>query len=428
MTTHVLPGPRTNTAGELLFVSSIYPIDDAGQVIESDALSPYVGESTVAVQTRAVLDQLRDLLAADGGSLAGVLRVETQLAAADDFHEFKLVWADVFGDDPPARTTVVVGDDWIVPGCRVCINAVAVAGGSGLTRETIRTDEAPDPMPYEHVPQATRAGSWVFPSALPACDFETGIPVGKRLPRFPYYASDATAQAEYILGNVDTVLKAAGTDITNVVKAHLYEKDLLNFPEVDAVWARLMPRPPTRASMACRDLLVPRAVMVANLLAVVPDDAHVIAETRAGIRWHPVDTRKVNYTPGITVGNNWFFMAGQLPVPDYAGGDVEGAPEGMPRYASHIERQTESTMLLLTEQIEANGYTLADIADARVYLVHAQRDYRGFERAWQRIFADAGAPLPSMNFMPSRQENGQTGIMFNGPDIEIDLIAHRDGS
>ena len=172
-------------------------------------------------------------------------------------------------------------------------------------------------MPYEHVPQATKAGSWVFPSAVPACDFETGLPVGKRLPRFPYYASDATAQAEYLLENMDKVLEAAGTDITNVVKAHLYETDLLNFAEVDAVWARWMPRPPTRASMAVRDLLVPRAVLVANLLAVVPDDAHTITETRAGIRWHPVDTRKVNYSPGIAVGDNWLFMAGQLPVPDF---------------------------------------------------------------------------------------------------------------
>lgn len=429
MTTHVLPGPRSSSSGGLLFVSSIYPIDDTGTVVASDAVSPFVGESTVAAQTRAVLGELRHVVEGEGSSLGAVLRVEVQLAAAADFHEFKVVWTEVFGAEPPARTTVVVGeDDWIVPGCRVTANAVAIGGASTMVRETIRTADAPDPMPYEHAPQATKAGSWVFPSALPACDYAAGIPVGKNLPRFPYYASDATTQAEYVLGNVDAVLRAAGTDITNVVKAHLYEPDLLDFPEVDAVWARMMPRPPTRASMAVRDLLVPRAVMLANLWAVVPDDAHRIEESRKGIRWHPVDTRKVNYTPGITVGDDWLFMAGQLPVPDYASGDVEGAPLGMPHHASDIELQTESTMRLLVEQLEGNGYTLADVPDARIYLVHAQRDYRGFERAWRRIYADAGVDLPSMSFMPSRQRNGETGIMFHGPDIEIDLFAHRRGS
>ena len=138
MTTHVLPGLRANSSGELLFVSSIYPIDDAGQVIGSDAVSPFVGRSPVEVQTRAVLDELADVVTAEGSSLQDVLRVEVQLAAAADFHELKLAWGDVFGDDPPARTTVVIGDDdWIVPGCRVCANAVAIAGESDLIRETI---------------------------------------------------------------------------------------------------------------------------------------------------------------------------------------------------------------------------------------------------------------------------------------------------
>jgi 2-iminobutanoate/2-iminopropanoate deaminase len=421
-----LPASPTNTVGDLLFVSTIYPLDEAGAPVESNAISPHVGESLVAAQTRAVLSTLEAWVSEQGSGLDKVLRVEAQLASAEDFHEFKLVWAEVFGDSPPARTTVVVGDDWIVPGCRVCINATAIAGSSDLVRETIHTDDAPDPMPYEHVPQATKAGPWVFPSALTAADLETGITVGKRLPRFPYYANDATEQARVVLGNIDTVLKAAGTDITNTVKTHLYEPDLLNFPDVDAVWAEMMPRPPTRASMGVVDLLVPRAVFVANLIVVVPDDDHEIRETREGISWHPVDVRKVNFTPGITVGDDWLFLAGQIPVPDYLSGDTEGAPEGMPHYASHIDVQTAACMKLILSQIDGNGFSLSDVADARIYLVHAQRDYRGFERAWRKLFAEHGVDkLPSMSMMPSKQRNGDTGVMFIGPDIEIDLIVGR---
>ena len=50
---------------------------------------------------------------------------------------------------------------------------------------------------------------------------------------------------------------------------------------------------------AIRDLLVERAVFVANLLAVMPDESMEIVETRKGISWHPVLVRKVNFTPGI---------------------------------------------------------------------------------------------------------------------------------
>jgi enamine deaminase RidA (YjgF/YER057c/UK114 family) len=422
-----LPAKATNTAGDLLFVSTLFPIDEAGAVVRSDAISPYVGESTVATQTRHVLHELQRILETERSRMEQVLKVEVQLAVAEDFHEFKVAWAEMFGDTPPARTTVVIGEeDWILPGCRVAIAATAIAGGSSLERETIHTDEAPDPMPYEHVPQATKAGPWVFPSALTACDFESGIPVGKRLPRFPYYANDATAQAHYVLDNVDKVCRAAGTAISNTVKSQLYEPDLHTFPDVDAVWAEKMPVPPTRSSMGAVDLLVPRAVFQANLIVVAPDEDHQIAETREGISWHPVDIRKVNFTPGLKVGDDWLFLAGQVAAPDYVSGDTITSPPDMPHYASSIEIQTEATMGLLMSQITANGFALADVVDARIYLVHAQRDYRGFDRAWRKIYAEHGVTeFPSMNIIASRQRNGDTGIMWPGPEIEIDLIAKR---
>lgn len=431
---HLLPGPKVAVTGDLVYVATIYPVKESGFPVRSDAPTSFVGDSDMYVQSRCVLQELGRRLEEAGSSLSRVLRVEVQLQAAADFYEFKRAWIEAFGDDPPARTTIVTGDDWIAPGVGLGLNAVALSGDSSLQREVIHTDEAPNPMPWEHAPQAIKAGPWVFPSALPACDFETGIPVGKRLPAFPYYANDATAQAEYVFSNLQKVMHAAGTDVGNTVKAHLYEPSLLTFPDVDAVWAEYMQRPPTRASMAVRDLLVPRAVFVANLTVLAPpaDDSMEIVETRKGISWHPVDVRKVNFTPGIAVGSDWLFLAGQVPVPDFATGVVDTGPRALLNYFSDIEWQTEATMRLLNSQIEANGFDIKHVVDAHVFLVHAQRDYRGFARAWERILSDAGVENPPpITLIPSRQRNGETGIMFLGPDpvirpdIEIDLVLHR---
>ena len=227
-------------------------------------------------------------------------------------------------------------------------------------------------------------------------------------------------------------MQAAGTEVANIVKAHLYEPDLGTFPDVDAVWARYMPRPPTRASMAVRDLLVERAVFVANLLGVMPDESMEIVETRKGIHWHPVLVRKVNFTPGIAVGDDWLFLAGQIPVPDFLTGVVDTGPSKLRHYFSDIEMQTEATMRLVCDQIDSNGFELRDVVDAHIFLVHAQRDYRGFERAWRRVMAEGGVEdPPPITLIPSRQRNGNTGIMFLGPDevirpdIEIDFILCR---
>ncbi len=431
---HLLPGQTTRRAGDLLYVSTIFPVDAHGRPVRSSSYSPYMGESDVYAQSSAILGELARRVEADGSSMDRVLRVEVQLAATADFGEFKLAWLDAFGDEPPARTTIVVGDDQVVPGARVTLNAVALNGDSTAQRETIRTDEAPDPMPYEHAPQAVKGGHWVYPSALPACDYEGGIPpgVGRNLPAFPYYANDATDQAEYVFANLQKVMQAAGTEVANIVKAHLYEPDLGTFPDVDAVWARYMPRPPTRASMAVRDLLVERAVFVANLLGVMPDESMEIVETRKGIHWHPVLVRKVNFTPGIAVGDDWLFLAGQIPVPDFLTGVVDTGPSKLRHYFSDIEMQTEATMRLVCDQIDSNGFELRDVVDAHIFLVHAQRDYRGFERAWRRVMAEGGVEdPPPITLIPSRQRNGNTGIMFLGPDevirpdIEIDFILCR---
>ena len=429
---HLLPGQEARRAGDLLYVSTIFPVDGDGRAVQSASNSPYMGDSDVYTQSQVVLRELARRVEADGSSMDRVLRVEVQLAAAADFGEFKPAWMDAFGDAPPARTTIVVGDDQVVPGTLVTVNAVALNGGSAAQRETIHTDEAPDPMPYEHAPQAIKGGHWVYPSALPACDYENGIPVGKRLPAFPYYANDATDQAEYVFANLAKVMQSAGTDVANVIKAHLYEPDLGTFPDVDAVWARYMPRPPTRASMAAVDLLVERAVFVANLVGVMPDESMEIVETRKGIHWHPVDVRKVNFTPGIAVGDDWLFLAGQVPVPDFLTGVVGTGPSALRNYFSDIEMQTETTMRLIGDQIDANGFELRDVVDAHIFLVHAQRDYRGFERAWNRIMDEGGIENPPpITLIPSRQRNGNTGIMFLGPDevlrpdIEIDFILHR---
>ena len=427
---NVLPAPRSNRQGDYIWVSTIYPLDADGGVVHAESPSPFVGESEVAAQARAVCEGLRGVLAEAGSSLDRVVKAEVYLVDAADFYEFKLVWREYFPTEPPARATAVVLDDHLVPGVRLSLQAVALAGDAAAAKETIHVDDVPDPMEAEWAPQATKAGIFVFPSAVPATDFETGIPV-KRNPIAPYYGSDAEMQTRYIFENWAKVLAAAGSGLEQALKAQAMEVDLTNFYDMDGIWGQYMGHgagvpPPGRSSMAMRGLLVPDALLVVNCFFLAPDADHQKVETREGIRWHPVDLRQVNYTPGLLAGD-WFFMAGHTSLPDYENMVHKTAPHGLPHYFSDIEVQTETTMQLLQEQLEGNGMTLRDIVDARIYLVEPRRDYRSFERTWRRIFEPLGH-WPSMNLIPSKQANGGSGVM--APDdllnIEIDLIAHRE--
>jgi enamine deaminase RidA (YjgF/YER057c/UK114 family) len=162
-------------------------------------------------------------------------------------------------------------------------------------------------------------------------------------------------------------------------------------------------------------------------MILVPDGDHRKAETREGIRWHPEDVRKVHYSPGVW-GGDWLFLAGQISMTDYGDFDsIVRAPAGAPHTSSDIEVQTEFVITLLGEQLTGNGLELADVVDARIYLVDtARRDYRGFVRAWERLFESVES-RPSMSLIPSTTADGGSGIMIPDLLVEIDLIARRGG-
>jgi enamine deaminase RidA (YjgF/YER057c/UK114 family) len=418
----ILPAPSWARAGDFVFVSSIYPVDRA-RLVSSDPAFAWDADSAMEAQTRAVLESLEVTLGDAGTSLDNVLKTEVYLADAADFPDFKRVYARFFPEKLPARTTIIVADEHIVPGARLNLQAVALAGDSNLERVEISTaSEVPDPTEAEHTSLAVRAGPFVFCSGLPATDFKSGLAVGKAR-GFPHFGSDAQMQATYLLDNLAAVLEAAGSSLDQGLKVQFYETDLLNFYLVDRTWGERVGVPPTRSSMGCRDFLVPGALWVPNLLALVPGQGLEKRETRAGIRWHPVEAGKANFSPGIVAGD-WLFTAGQIPVPDISKPEWVGTPAGLPNYWDDIQLQAEFTMQLLSEQLDANGFGLADVVDARVYLVEPRRDFRGFARVWERLFRDVESK-PAMSVIPSKQADGRSGVMVPGPTIEIDLISKR---
>jgi len=403
-----MPAPKAVQVGDYVFTSSIYPIDKSGNAIATEDRGETVA-STMELQARHCLDTLGAVLKEFGSSLDKVLKVDVHLVDPVDFLEFKHLWQEYFPKDPPARTTVEVGDTFPFRGVRLNLDAVALAENSKLRREVLNDPDGNDALKAEWASHAVRAGNLIFCSAFTASDFKNGLAVGKR-PGFPYYGSDAEIQAEYVFDRMNRVLAQAGTSLVHCVESQLYEPDLITFHDVDGVWARYMPVPPCRSSMGMKGLLVPGACMAPNLTVLVPDKDHKKEESFEGISWHPVKVRKVNFSPTIKAGP-WRFFAGQVPSADFM--SYHHTPKGLPYHFSNIEEQTRFTLQMLTRQLEANETDWDHCHHVRLYLVEPRRDYRGFARVWREQFPDP-TNAPALAFVPT------TGIMFPGPLIEID--------
>lgn len=100
--------PHVKRAGDFLFVSgtsSRLP-DNSFVGVEVDAMG--VTKLDIRAQTRAVIENIRDILASAGASLADLVETQVFLVNMNDFGGFNEVWAEFFDYDGPTRTTVAV--------------------------------------------------------------------------------------------------------------------------------------------------------------------------------------------------------------------------------------------------------------------------------------------------------------------------------
>ena len=121
--------------------------------------------------------------------------------------------------------------------------------------KTVSTDKAPAAIgPYS---QAQVSGNFVFCSGQ--------IPV---IPETGELAQGVEAQANQVFKNVSELLKAAGSDISKVVKSTVFIKNMDDFGTINAIYAKYFTEPfPARS-----------CVEVARLPKDVLLECEVIAE------------------------------------------------------------------------------------------------------------------------------------------------------
>lgn len=116
--------PHVRRAGDFLFVSgtsSRRPDNTiAGATVDADG-QPRLD---IREQTRAVIENVRDILRSVGADLSDVVEVGSFLVDMADFAGYNEVWAEFFDFDGPTRTTVAVRE---LPHPHLLIEIKAVA-------------------------------------------------------------------------------------------------------------------------------------------------------------------------------------------------------------------------------------------------------------------------------------------------------------
>jgi len=100
--------PHVKRAGDFLIVSgtSARRADNTIAGAEVDEMG--TTHLDIRAQTKAVIENLRDILGSVGARLEDIIEVTAYLVTMNDFSGYNEVYGEYFGYDGPARTTVAV--------------------------------------------------------------------------------------------------------------------------------------------------------------------------------------------------------------------------------------------------------------------------------------------------------------------------------
>ncbi|MFX1760623.1 RidA family protein [Rhodococcus sp. As11] len=100
--------PHVKIAGDFMYVSgtSSRRPDNTFVGVEVDAMG--TTNLDIRVQTRAVIENIRSILAEVGADLSDLVQVTSYLVSMNDFGGYNEVYAEMFDETGPTRTTVAV--------------------------------------------------------------------------------------------------------------------------------------------------------------------------------------------------------------------------------------------------------------------------------------------------------------------------------
>jgi 2-iminobutanoate/2-iminopropanoate deaminase len=112
-----------------------------------------------------------------------------------------------------------------------------------LTKEIIKSPDAPKAIgPYS---QAVKVGNTLYCSGQIAINPQTGKLVTETIEE----------ETEQVLENLAAVLKEAGMDFSNVVRATVFMSDIKNYSKINGIYAKYFKKnPPARAAVEVANL------------------------------------------------------------------------------------------------------------------------------------------------------------------------------
>jgi enamine deaminase RidA (YjgF/YER057c/UK114 family) len=390
------PGTTTQAvrAGDLIFVGGQMSLDEQGRVVGRD----------IATQARNALEALKRVLAAAGATMADVVKHNVYLACEGDeatvarfMAELDQVRVGYFPDPGPTTTEVRCGLE--LEGALILIDAWAVVGGR---RERLAPPghwnrERPGPFV-----QGWKIGDLVFVGGQRSLDAQ-GRTLG---------LGDIEVQTDHAFRNLDTMLRAAGGDRTNLMRQNTYFRFFGEGREVTDYWEKMTNvrrRYMAVPSAAGAGLRVTGMAHVDELIQV--EGVAMLGDVKQRLQpsghwdWSIPNSQ---FTQGWKIGN-LAFIGGQISADDKAHA-----------VGRDMTTQTRNVFNFIRRVLAEGGLDERDVAKLYIYY-HAPGDWKQVAETAATIAAVQREFYPEPG--PCSTSVRVSGFAFEDLLIEIEAMA-----
>jgi enamine deaminase RidA (YjgF/YER057c/UK114 family) len=265
-----LPGQPISASGynpavvtnDFVFVAGNMALQDNGELPPAVRIRPtaqWGGQTGFRRQVAyCIKERLEPSLKAAGSELQNCVKAQAYIRGGENFPDFMDVWSQHFRDIPCALT-VVPAKDYASTEGMIEINLIALKSGSTRRKQVVDVD-----IPaLATTGPCVRAGELVFPSGLLPVGRDGTVPSAGQGSAFDGLALAGQTQGALLMSYAETVCRAVGVSMRNVVRAQYFMTDMREFAGVTAAWSdRYGKQPHPFAAIQVPGPLPPSATVV----------------------------------------------------------------------------------------------------------------------------------------------------------------------
>ena len=381
--------PQVNAQANRIYSPAV----DTGDYVYISGQGPRRPDGTLPTtfheQARQALENIKTMVEAAGLSMQHVVYTHVYLEDVSKYAEMDRVFAEFFPKTPPARAVLGVAR---LPAPPIQINAVAVrnlADRRAISPSGSHSVDAASPGILTH--------DRLFISSMPGSD-----PVTGKVP------DDAAAQVDLALDRLQSVVRAAGLELSHMVFVNPYLTQQIPMKIMNERYARRFEfgNTPARATIEVSSL---------------PGNAHI---EYTGVAVRDLSQRKAvrpkNMAPSPTASPCVF--AGDTLYCSAKSGFIPGLHGGV--YASTTPHQLRQTMRNLLDNLEEAEMNFSQVVSTNVYLDDLS-DLNSFDDVYTQYFGSVPPARTAVQQIAPAERKADKDDHY--PDLEqVSLIAIRN--